>query len=248
MKDKSSKPKLPFDHKLLALNGILRDKLKDEHTKSVLRDEEYIINSPAFLKAIADGRKRLGFTKNYKISDEYDSTDFAVGFLHFKEHPEVEMTDKDFMTHRKHFVDEVVKTVNQAKLSSSWALYVQEYLAFNKPPKEKWMSIPKTIEVTGYKKISENQKELTITLRSGLRYEDYRKAWNAFKGTLGEGKRLQKSFSDDETTLRMVADHESGMSYKEITAKYFPNNDPVFNVDRVKKSIQRAKKRYERDT
>jgi hypothetical protein len=227
----------------LAMNGVLWRVLHEEHTKSELRDEQFILKSLRFKRAIDDGRKRLGFSKSYKVPKDSDPSDFAIGLLHFNEHHGQDMTDDDYIAHRKHFISEVIKTTKEAGLSDSWRVYIEHYIVFNYPPEDKYLTIPKYIEVIDFIP----KQEITLKLRAGLRYSDYQKAWEAFKNTLGQGKRLSKEYGDKEMTLRMLEDHNSGMSYKDITVKYYPNNDPVFNQDRVKKAIQRTRKRFERD-
>lgn len=256
MSEEASKPFRGRDIRVIVINLILWRLLHEEHTKSELRDEEYILRSQKFQQAVAEARKRLGFTdkllEGTKIANEKEALekgenayegDLVIGLLHFIEHRGEEMSVEDFGAHEDRFNAELLRALEEAGLSRAWASYMEHFILFDTPPEDKLIHIPKAIEAVSYTP----DEELIIRLRPGLRYEDYRKAWGAFKKHLGHGKRLQKSFGDNEVALQMLKDHNDGMTYKAITLKYYPDVDPDVNYDRVKKAIQRAKQRFERD-
>lgn len=240
----SSSDKNDQDMRILALNTVLHRVLHETHTKSELRDEEYILNSLEFKQAVAKARKALGLhSVNKELQEAYDSTDMIIGTLHYNEHKGTKMSDDDYDSHQDFMYRVIKDALRDSGLSRNWGAYMKDYIAFQKPPTEKFIYIPKDIEVIDFN----NDKEITIKLRPGLRYEDYRKSWGAFKKILGSGNRLNKSYGDKDLTLNMLKDHKNGMSYKEITQKYYPNTDPIFNLAKVKKAVQRANLRHYRD-
>ena len=136
-------------------------------------------------------------------------------------------------------VNEALKT---AELTDDWRSYMEKYIASNNPSGEPLFLHPGKIMV---KEINEDN-ELLIRLKPGLRYEDYVKAWNVFSRPLGEGVRLNKSYSNEEEHLTWLQDKDRGMTYMQVAEKYFPSH-PDENVERIKKAILRLRKRIERD-
>ncbi len=59
------------------LSVMLAEQMQDEHEKSMRKDEKYIIQSPKFLNAVKDARKRLGFT-NKTLVNVNNKDDWAV--------------------------------------------------------------------------------------------------------------------------------------------------------------------------
>lgn len=129
-----------------------------------------------------------------------------------------------------------------AGLSDEWDEYIGKYITTNTPPSEIMFFKPTKIWVED---INE-EDELLIRLKPGLRYEEYRKAWDVFVRTLGKGERLSKSYSNEEDHIKWLEDKDSGMTYLQVATKHYPHN-PEDNVEKVKKAILRLRKRLERD-
>lgn len=136
----------------------------------------------------------------------------------------------------------VKETLESAGLSDDWYSYVEDYIATNSLPEKPLFLHPRKIMV---KEINEDN-ELLIQLKPGLRYEDYIKAWNVFSRPLGAGVRLNKSYSNEDEHLKWLKDKDSGMTYLQVATKHYPHN-PEDNVEKVKKAILRLRKRLERD-
>lgn len=197
-----------------ALNIILQKEIIDEHAKSYLKDEQYIIDSKEFKNAVSAARAKLGLVKGKRMG----------------------VYEADL----KNAVSEALKN---AGLSDDWYSYMQDYIATNNPPEKPFFMHPRKIMV---EEINEDN-ELLIRLKPGLRYEDYRKAWKVFSRPLGAGIRLNKPYTSEDIHLQMLNDKDNGLTYLEITKKHYPNADPLLNVDRVKKAVQRTRKRLKRD-
>lgn len=136
----------------------------------------------------------------------------------------------------------VKETLETTGLSNDWYSYVEEYIATNKQPERPFFIHPGKIKV-----IEINEKnELIIQLKPGLRYEDYKKAWKVFARPLGDGARLNKSYSNEAEHMQWLRDKDSGMTYLQVSTKHYPHN-PEGNVEKIKKAILRLKKRQERD-
>lgn len=195
------------------LNIILQKEIIDDHEKSYLKDEQYIINSKEFKNAVKAARTKLGLVKGKRVG-----------------------------VYRADLKNAVTEALATAGLSNEWYEYMEDYIATNQPPEKPFFMHPKKIMV---EEINEDN-ELLIRLKPGLRYEDYRKAWKVFSRPLGEGIRLNKSYSNEDEHLKWLQDKNSGMTYLQVATKHYPNN-PEDNVEKVKKAILRLKKRQERD-
>ncbi len=121
---------------------------------------------------------------------------------------------------------------------------MREFLINQKPPTAH-VFINKTTKMK-IGKITDKH-EIVLLLKPGLRYEDYQKAWEVFSSILGGADRLAKPYADEELSLQMLNDKNKGLTYMDITKKYYPDKDPEMNYERVKKMIQRTRKRFERD-
>ena len=222
------------DVKRLNLNMAINQ--QHVYRSSVFKDAQYLIQREDFKRSIKDIQKKLGLDKN--PSDAHNAWMWA---LTTTPHTPGENWDEKVKTRYELMQASVYRVIKDFSLTKEWKGFIEGVLlqsSFNDRP---WMPLDLKIEF-----ISVSDNEIPIRLKPGLRYEEYRKAWKQIAPILGRGQRLKKPYTSQQEHMEMYKDKVSGMTYTEISKKYYPKN-PLQNIEKVKKAILRTKKRLERD-
>lgn len=224
----------------MAYRIMLQKYVGEQYIMDFLKDERYVIKNEKFQKAVATARKNLGFTNQEPVDSEA-TTLWAV--TNISDGKVKDRNDDNYSKYKEQFDEEVMKAIRSAGLHDDWKHYMREYIVNQQSPQKPLFIFPKNIWIDDVTETG----ELIIRLKPGIRYEDYIAAWRVFSRSLGTGKRFKKRRDNDELDIQMVLDKADGLSYRDIALKYFPKTDPVLNIEKIKKRVQRAKKRLERD-
>lgn len=226
-------------YRLTGLRVMLQKYVGEQYTKDYLKDEMFVLEKPAFQVAVLEARKNLNLTNEEPIETE-DTTKWVIkhlsGSLLGRSH-------KDYEKYKAVFYNEIDKVLKSAGLDEAWKYYVGDYIVNQTKPKKPLFIFPKTVWIEEVN----NDNEVLVRLKPGLRYEDYINAWEVVSKPLGVGKRLRKTRTNDMQHLDMIRDKERGLTYRQIALKHYPDTDPEVNVGRIKKIILRGKKRLNRD-
>lgn len=223
-----------------SLNILLQKYVGNEYEKDFLKEEKYILNSERFQNAVEETRKKLGFN-NTEIIPEEMIQEFITRKLYRGKSLRIAVEAQEKI--KQQYREIARETAKKAGISEDWSIYLEHYIINKTPPRLKTFIFPKTIWVED---INE-ENELLVRLKPGLRYEDYINAWQVLSRPLGKGTRLSKTRSESDLHLQMLKDKDSGMTYKEVAEKHYPKRDPLDTIDRVKKAVTRARKRLEGD-
>jgi hypothetical protein len=229
---------------LIALNGIIWRRLSDSHHKDFLKKESYIKNDPTFLASIAEVRQVLGLTTTPDTSDEDYRTDHWI--IEQISHKKVkDLSHEEMVAHYQQFHSHVLSIINKYNLGKAWVNYIEDFIIFDGRPEINFTTFPtpKNIKIED---INE-EGEVLLRLKPGLRHEDYERAWDVVSRPLGEGKRVSKPYTNIERSQQMLRDKEAGMKYKEIAKKYYPNQDPEAIIETIRKAIYRERQRQKWD-
>ena len=126
-------------------------------------------------------------------------------------------------------------------VSLIWASWVKTLLS---KVGHKWTSSKDSIRA---ETVNEDN-EITLRLKPGLRYEDYVAAWKALSATLGPSRRLAKPYTNVSTSSKIYEASLKGLSYGEIAKQFYPAMDKILARDRVIKIIGRERRRRESGT
>lgn len=227
-------------HNINDLNLAINRLLVSKHDKAARKNESYVINNPAFLKAVESARVKFG------IEDEVIDDGEAINLIHVfvrDKYPDLAYSYKG----TKAFIDEeIAKILKATNLSEKWRPYVEEFVVNRRPTTANVMAMIDKITVTKLDK-----DKITLELKPGLRREDYVNAWKAISPYLGPAEQLEKLYSNPELDTKMFQDKTNGLAYKKIAKKYYPKeyaNNEIDTIEMVKKRVQRYKQRYQRDT
>ena len=227
-------PKPNDNAKKLNFNTLLNQ--QHVYRNSVFKNAHYLIKREDFKQSIRAAQKALGLDKN--PSDAHSALMWA-----FTTTPRTNNDNWEEKVNARYdlmqtSVNEVIKEYN---LGREWKGFIEGLLLQSSLNDRPWMPLALKLEV-----VSVVDGEILIKLRPGLRYEEYHDAWKQIAPILGKGQRLNKPYTNHSEHLKMYEDKMAGMTYKEISEKYYPNN-PSENFEKVKKAILRIKKRQERD-
>jgi len=222
---------------VILLNSLIHAEIAKKHEDSGRKNERYIISSEKFQSAVNTARRNLGFINDEHI-DEINIQQWAVQQMSLREVSET--SNKKYFNYLKKFSDEISTATKNAGLPKQWEFYVACFVVNKEPPKSQVFTNSEYLVVEN---ISDNG-DIAIKLRPGLRQDDYYRAWKPLGKYLGSGKRLDKAYSSESTRKLIYEDKLSGLSYRDVAKKHFPNSDIILATDRVKKIIIREKKRF----
>lgn len=217
---------------ITVMNILLQKYLGDDYRKSFLKKEPYILADNQFKNAVRDARIRLQLDEQSIIPERWKE------YLRSGSIISADKEDPNYAPFRAKYNSEVDQVIKEASLTREWNPYVYDYMVDMIPPKKPLFIFPKTIWVTD---INE-EGEILIRLKPGLRHSDYTKAWKVFARHLGNGNRLEKPYTNKDRDA-IYDDKLLGLSYRQLAVKYFPNTEISSSIDRVKKIVSREKQR-----
>ncbi len=213
--------------------------LVGKHEKSKRKNVQYLIETSEFQKAIAEARKKLGFTNKQPVEEGY-IYEWVVNSLdgNNNQRQVYEVVQKT----GKQAFDEVNKVLDKLHLPNEWSFFIIVYIVNGTPPQSIAFG---DVEAITVQEVKENG-ELVIRLKPGLRKEDYVKAWNTFHSYLGQAKSLDKPYTNADINQQIYGDKVVGLTYAQLAKKYFASHyyrDKVSAIDKVKKIVRREKHR-----
>ncbi|NCU38355.1 hypothetical protein EOL96_04850 [Candidatus Saccharibacteria bacterium] len=219
--------RLNFDA-LIHFQGIYKE--------SVLKDAPYLIERKDFKQTIKNIRNELGI-----VEHPSNPQNAQMWSLTSTKHIDGQDWNKEVKKKYSLMQSAVDKVKSEFNLGKEWKVYIESLILQGTPTDRPWMPLNLNFE---YMSVENN--EIVIKLKPGLRYEEYRNTWKQIAPILGKGQRLNKPYTSQSEHMKMYEDKIRGMTYMEISKKYYPSN-PNQNVEKVKKAILRVKKRLHRD-
>lgn len=192
--------------KLASMSGGIRNDITEGDLQSVITD-------PNFTLAIEVARKNLGLTSPMPpVVDETDADRWIVGQLLGRKPGHSEYTDFHQLLD-----DELAKVIESTRLHQwGWEEFLLAFIALNDKPQT---ISPRKAPLISVEQINTEEQELVIRLKGGLQLQEYTSAWKLFKSHL---ERLSELVFLDKLNDKMLHDSSKGMSPRQITKKYFP--------------------------
>lgn len=133
-------------------------------------------------------------------------------------------------------VDSVIKKMG---LSDEWDEYIRTYIAYGKPPENQMFYGDKYMQITRI----DQDGQVWLCLKPGLRREDYVNAWKALARYLGSAQKKSKPYTSQEFNNKIYEARQGGLSYGKLAKLFFPAMDTDIAVDRIKKAVKRESQR-----
>ena len=149
--------------------------------------------------------------------------------------------DDDFI-YDIEFDIEVKGVIKKLGLTDEWTEYIRYFIAHEKPPQEQTFYGNKYIEVA----MIDEEGQVMVRLKPGLRREDYIKAWQTISRYLGPPKQKSKPYTSQELNNQIYEARQIMLSYGALAMMFFPKMDRDKAIDRVKKTVKREGQRRKR--
>jgi hypothetical protein len=146
--------------------------------------------------------------------------------------------DDDFI-YDIEFDIEVKGVIKKLGLTDEWTEYIRYFIAHERPPQEQTFYGNKYIEVAGI----DEEGQVMVRLKPGLRKEDYDKAWKVISRYLGPPHKKAKPYTDQELNNQIYEARQIILSYGVLAKMYFPGMNKDQAIDRVKKIVKREGQR-----
>jgi len=147
--------------------------------------------------------------------------------------------DDDDFVYSKQFDSEVDRVIHEMDLPDEWVEYVRNFIAHGEPPGDQVFYGDKYIEIT---RIDE-EGQVWMRLKPGLRREDYVNAWKAISSYLGPAQKKSKPYTNQELNNKIYEARHEGLSYGMLAKQFFPGMDKEQAIDRIKKIVKRESQR-----
>ncbi len=134
-------------------------------------------------------------------------------------------------------VSTVLSIIDEFNLDMSWRKYIECCIASNgRPSDEAIVEMKLYLDV---KDINE-RNEVIVTLKPGLSRKEYLEAWPLLSGVLGKPAKRTRKLLWAERDLAIYKGWASGMTYRQIAAEHFPNQEYDDTLkDKISKIIHR---------
>lgn len=206
--------------------------------KKLKADEKHIIEDSKFQKAVENARKEFGLAEDEFLEDVTDLDDWLISKLAKNEFSQLSEDERNKLRYQAVGITE--RALDKANLPIGWFDYINAFIALGFPPDA--LVEPESANLIRVEQIEEDGEGLIIELRKGLKPEDYKKAWKAFKDFLNEPSRYRPK--EDVLKNKIYMDSQRGWTAGKLAQKYFPREyerDRIAARDKVKKIIARFK-------
>ena len=146
--------------------------------------------------------------------------------------------NRDFMSEPL-FNREVDNVIKEVGLTNDWTDYISLYIAYDMPPQEQTFYGNGYLEITGI----DEDGQVLVRLKPGLRKEDYVNAWRVLSRYLGPAHKKSKPYTSQEFNNKIYEARQNGLSYGELAEQFFPGMKKDLAVDRIKKAVKRESQR-----
>jgi hypothetical protein len=217
-----------------AIQKELDELFSSENEENERAYELYVTQSERFKLAINTARARLGI-ENVRVPFGFEE-DYIDDWIVAN----VKSADPAH-TYQK----AIEKVLTDTGLPLKWRNYIKIYLITGMSPSSNVFPSTSYIEV-----LEINEKNTTLSIKSGIRYEEYIAAWKVLSKVLGKARRKVKKRDEDKTVrdlqmyhLRGVyskSKHKDYVTQKALAERYI---NASINIDDAKDTVKKALKR-----